>query len=94
MKIAEKPILEIQNITKTYRTKPSILRSSREHVVALNNISLQIFRGEIFGLVGESGSGKTTVGRLIVRLEEADEGKIELDGVAVTGLKGKTLKHL
>ena len=93
MKIAEKPILEIQNITKTYRTKPSILRSSREHVVALNNISLQIFRGEIFGLVGESGSGKTTVGRLIVRLEEADEGKIELDGVAVTGLKGKTLKH-
>ena len=61
-------------------------------MVALDRISLEINKGEIFGLVGESGSGKTTVGRLIVSLEETDSGEILLDGQPVTGLKGKSLK--
>jgi peptide/nickel transport system ATP-binding protein len=49
-------------------------------VVALDRISLEINKGEIFGLVGESGSGKTTAGRLIVCLEETSSGEILLDG--------------
>jgi oligopeptide/dipeptide ABC transporter ATP-binding protein len=89
----EKSILELRNVTKTYKSKPTLFGSHGKDVVALNNISLEIFKGEIFGLVGESGSGKTTVGRLVVRLEDATAGSIELEGVAVTGLKGKVLKH-
>ena len=58
----------------------------------LDRISLEINKGEIFGLVGESGSGKTTAGRLIVSLEETDSGEIFMDGKPVTGLKGKKLK--
>jgi len=62
-------------------------------VKALNGISLSLQDGEIFGLVGESGSGKTTCGRLIVKLEEPQEGKIYLDGAEITGLQGEGLKN-
>lgn len=86
------PILRLENVSRTYRSKASFFGSSARKVVALNKISLSILSGEIFGLVGESGSGKTTCARLIVKLEYAQEGKIYLDGIEITGLKGKALK--
>ena len=86
------PILEIKNITKIYRTKSGLFAGRGKDVIALDHISLEINKGEIFGLVGESGSGKTTAGRLIVSLEETDSGEIFMDGKPVTGLKGKKLK--
>ncbi|UCF81955.1 MAG: ABC transporter ATP-binding protein [Desulfobacteraceae bacterium] len=85
-------ILELERIVKIYRTKGSFLGAYGKDVIALNKISIKILRGEIFGLVGESGSGKTTAGRLIVRLEKQEEGKIYLSGREMTGLKGKALK--
>jgi len=86
------PILEIRDVSKIYKTKAGLLAGRGKDVVALDRISLEINKGEIFGLVGESGSGKTTAGRLIVSLEEADSGEILLDGQSITGLKGKRLK--
>jgi oligopeptide/dipeptide ABC transporter ATP-binding protein len=88
----KKPILELENLRKIYRTKRALFGNSGNDVIALNRISFKIFEGEIFGLVGESGSGKTTAGRLIVRLEEPAEGKIYLENVDITGLKGKALR--
>ncbi len=87
-----KPVLEIKDVSKIYRAKAGFFAGSGKDVVALDRISLEINKGEIFGLVGESGSGKTTAGRLIVSLEETDFGEILLDGTSVTGLKGKRLK--
>jgi oligopeptide/dipeptide ABC transporter ATP-binding protein len=87
-----KPILQMRNVNKTYRSKGNLFHRSGKDVVALNRISLDIFKGEIFGLVGESGSGKTTAGRLIVGLEETTSGRIYLGGREVTGLKGGALK--
>ena len=87
-----KTVLELRNISKTYRSKTSFFGSGGTLVVALNQISLSIFEGEIFGLVGESGSGKTTAGRLIVKLEEPAEGRIYLDGIDIINLKGRELK--
>lgn len=86
------PLLKLENVSKTYRSRGSLFGGATTTVTALNRISLSIYDGEIFGLVGESGSGKTTCGRLIVRLEEAQEGKIVLDGTDITSLKGKDLK--
>ena len=86
------PIIKIDNILKTYKSRRSFFTSSSSKVVALNRINLSLFPGEIFGLVGESGSGKTTAGRLIVRLEEPQDGEIYLDGTAISSLKGKGLK--
>ena len=87
-----KPILEMKDVSKIYRSKAGFFSGSSKDVVALDHISLDINKGEIFGLVGESGSGKTTAGRLIVSLEETDFGEILMDGKPVTGLKGKRLK--
>jgi peptide/nickel transport system ATP-binding protein len=86
------PILKLENVSKIYRSRGSLFGGASRTVTALNRISLSIEDGEIFGLVGESGSGKTTCGRLIVKLEQAQEGKILLDGIDITGLMGKDLK--
>ena len=85
-------VLELSDITKIYKTKRSFFARGAEHVVALNHVSMGIGKGEIFGLVGESGSGKTTCGRLIVKLEDPNEGRIFLDGDETTGLKGTALR--
>ena len=85
-------ILELKDIVKKYRTKGAVFGARGKEVIALNQVSIQILKGEIFGLVGESGSGKTTAGRLIVKLEEPEEGNIYLDGKEITPLKGKALK--
>jgi oligopeptide/dipeptide ABC transporter ATP-binding protein len=85
-------ILQMRNVSKIYRSKGNLFRGSGKEVIALNRISLDIFKGEIFGLVGESGSGKTTAGRLIVSLEETTSGRIFLDNREATGLKGRPLK--
>jgi len=87
-----KPILHMEDISKTYRRKTSFFGGAVKEVIALNHISLEIFKGEIFGLVGESGSGKTTAGRLIVKLEKPAAGRIVLAGNEITALKGKALK--
>ncbi|OIP37286.1 MAG: dipeptide/oligopeptide/nickel ABC transporter ATP-binding protein [Deltaproteobacteria bacterium CG23_combo_of_CG06-09_8_20_14_all_51_20] len=84
--------LSFDGVSKFYLSRGRMLGGSGRQVVALNRLTLDIRKGEIFGLVGESGSGKTTAGRLIVRLEEADRGIISVEGQDVTHLKGKRLK--
>lgn len=87
-------ILKLEGIRKVYETKGNLFGRGRRQVVALNDLNLQISQGEIFGLVGESGSGKTTAGRLIVRLENPDGGRILLDGRDTGALRGADLKSL
>jgi oligopeptide/dipeptide ABC transporter ATP-binding protein len=92
MERGEDTILEFDGIVKKYKTRAFLFGARGEDVIALNEINIKITRGEIFGLVGESGSGKTTAGRLIVRLEKPERGKIHLDGNEITGLKGNISK--
>ncbi len=87
------PAVEFDAVTKIYRTKTSFFGESGEQVVALNRLALSIQKGEIFGLVGESGSGKTTAGRLIVRLEKPDAGRVIFAGEDVSGLRGQRLRN-
>jgi len=86
-------ILELEHIVKRYRTGGSFFGTYGKDVIALDQVSIRVVRGEIFGLVGESGSGKTTAGRLIVRLEEPEEGKIYLDSNEIAALKGNALRE-
>jgi branched-chain amino acid transport system ATP-binding protein len=53
-------------------------------VVAVNDVDLEVHRGEILGLIGPNGAGKTTIFDLICNLQGADQGRVELDGVDVT----------
>lgn len=57
--------------------------------VAVEDVSFDIYKGEIFGLVGESGSGKTTVGRSIVRANSLASGEIRLNGRKISGKLSK-----
>lgn len=61
----------------------------KNEVKAINNVSFDIYEGEVFGLVGESGSGKTTVGRAILKLYDISGGEIDFNGETVSNLKGK-----
>jgi oligopeptide/dipeptide ABC transporter ATP-binding protein len=71
------PFIRMTDVHKVYRLEAGIFASSGRWVWALNGVTLDIRRGETYGLVGESGSGKTTLARVLVQLTPHTEGTIE-----------------
>lgn len=65
--------------------------SKDAQVTAVNDVSFELYRGEILGLVGESGSGKSTLGRSILRLLNPHTGSVEYDGVELLDLNHEKL---
>jgi len=65
-----------------------------EPIHAVDDVSLDIHRGEVIGLVGESGSGKTTLGRTILCLERATKGQVFYDGLELTEASAAQLRQL
>jgi oligopeptide/dipeptide ABC transporter, ATP-binding protein, C-terminal domain len=73
-------LLHVEGLTKFFPIRGGVLNRVRNHVKAVDGVTFGVRRGEVVGLVGESGSGKTTVGRLILRLDEATAGTVTFDG--------------
>ncbi len=69
-------LLELKNLKKYYPILGGIMRRPINSVKAVDDIDLDIYRGECLGLVGESGCGKTTTGKAIVRLHDPTGGNI------------------
>ena len=67
-------------------------RGERPAVRAVDDVSLEIKRGEVLGLAGESGSGKSTVGRLVLRLLDPTGGKVLFDGTDLATLKPEAMR--
>ena len=71
-------LLEVRGVCRTFQSR-GILGGGRK-VVAAEDVSFTVDRGEVVALVGESGSGKSTLARILLRLERADRGQVLLDG--------------
>ena len=79
-------ILRVEELCKTFtlsRKQPKIERTSARRKVAVDHLSFNAFRGEIFGLLGPNGAGKTTTLRMLSTLIRPDEGDATLDGCSV-----------
>lgn len=72
-------MIELKNISKTFR-------SSKKKTIALNQVSLKINQGKIFGIIGKSGAGKSTLIRCVNLLERPDEGEVWVDNVNLLDL--------
>lgn len=89
--------IEVKNLKKHFPVQKgfleTVLARKIENVRAVDGITFEMERGEIFGLAGESGSGKTTTGRLILRLIEPTEGKVLFNKVNIFSLKKEELRN-
>ena len=85
--MAEEIIFEIEKLTKSFDV------GGGKKLIAVDDISLQIRKGEIFGVVGESGCGKSTLGRTLTRVYKPDKGRIRYNGKDIAGLRGKDSKQ-
>jgi peptide/nickel transport system ATP-binding protein len=87
------PLLSVRNLTKHFVVSTG-LGGERGVVRAVEDVSFDIFPGETLGLVGESGCGKSTVGRLILHLDEPTSGSIKLTGVDLASVSATELKAI
>jgi oligopeptide/dipeptide ABC transporter ATP-binding protein len=79
-------LLQVRDLQTHFPIRGGVLNRVQGAVRAVDGVSFDIRRGEVVGLVGESGSGKTTVGRTILRLEEATGGSVTFDGTELLAL--------
>ncbi|NKY33136.1 ABC transporter ATP-binding protein [Nocardia speluncae] len=88
------PTLSVKGLTKVYGRRPTLLRRNPHRLTAVDHVDFDVAAGETLGLVGESGAGKSTVGRLVLRLIEADEGSINLLGTDIAELSRMGLRRM
>jgi peptide/nickel transport system ATP-binding protein len=91
----DKPLLKLVNLQKHYDLSSGFLQKmlgGSENIKAVDNVTLELYEGEIFGLVGESGCGKSTLSRTILQLIPATGGTVEFAGKELTTLSRQAMQ--
>jgi peptide/nickel transport system ATP-binding protein len=84
--IINQDLVKVKNLSKTFDDS-FFTESSKNSVMAVDNVTFDIKEGQSFGLVGESGSGKSTIAKMIVNLFKPSSGDIYFDNVCITKIK-------
>ena len=87
-------LLEVKNLKTWFPVKGGLFGRTQSHVKAVDDVSFVVHKGETLGLVGESGCGKTTLGRTILRLQQATSGEVKFDGINVMDLAKEPMRKL
>jgi oligopeptide/dipeptide ABC transporter ATP-binding protein len=87
-------ILEIKKLKKYYPVRSGFFSKVSDYVKAVEDVSLEIKKGEILGLVGESGCGKTTLVNTVLNLIEPTEGEVIFDGKKLFSLSKKETRAI
>ena len=85
-------LLQVKDLKKYFPIRGGILNRVVNNVQAVNDVTFDVRKGEVVGLVGESGSGKTTVGRTLLRLEEATSGSVTFGGTDILTLPKEDMR--
>jgi oligopeptide transport system ATP-binding protein len=90
--LSPEKILIAENIKKYFPIRKGLLLREVGQVKAVDDVSLEVRKGETLGLVGESGCGKSTLGRTLIRLYEPTAGQIQFEGRNFIQLQGEELR--
>jgi len=90
----QKVLLTVKNLVKKYPIRSGVLGRVKSWHSAVNDVSFEIFEGEILGLVGESGCGKSTLGRAILRLEIPNSGDVIYNSQNLSSLNRTAMRKL
>ncbi|MBN8939682.1 MAG: dipeptide ABC transporter ATP-binding protein [Rhizobiales bacterium] len=90
----EAPILRVRGLVKHFALPKSGFFEPHRYVHAVDNVDLDVFRGETVGLVGESGCGKSTLARVVMRIHQPSAGEISFDGTDIAQAKQSHIRPL
>jgi peptide/nickel transport system ATP-binding protein len=91
--VSKAAILKVEGLAKTYRSGSALFGSQRV-VPAVNDVSFDLAHGRTLGVVGESGSGKSSLGRLLIKLQDSDGGRILFEGNDIAKLSESEFRPL
>ena len=89
-------ILQVRNIRKTFklsRKQQKIEKDNAKVRVAVDNLSFDVYKGEIYGLLGPNGAGKTTTLRILSTLIQKDAGEVLVNGYSLTNQKTMSVRN-
>ncbi len=91
---SNQPLVEVKDVKKHFPIRGGLFGTVKDHVKAVDGVSVNVYKGRTLGLVGESGCGKTTLGRTILRLIEPTDGQIIYDGKDITNIDKSEMREM